>query len=98
MIPAYQFNCLGGVVEWRALVSLPQNVSGNIEFQALRPVTNADDGVYEMVYHNIYRMENINGSVVTLPVNENDGDNSIIPVDITSRVGIYVNKSKNVFK
>ena len=93
LIPAYQFSCIGGVVEWRAFVSLPENVSGNMEFHALRSMFGADDGVYELAYHNEYRMQNVNGSLLTLPVDGLGMDNSIIPVEVGDVVGIYM---KNV--
>ena len=87
LIPAYQFNFLGGVVEWTAQVRLQQNVLGNMEFQVLKPVTSPGDSVYEVIYHNDYRMENINGTVVNLALEE--AENSIIPVDVSDGVGLY---------
>ena len=93
LIPAYQFKCSGGIAEWRALVSLQENAAGSMEFQALRPVASSDDGVYEVIFHNEYTMENVNGNLLTLPVRLTDLDSSVIPVDVFDIVGIYM---KNV--
>ena len=90
LIPEYQFNCLGGIAEWKALVSLQQNVSETVEFQALRPVENNDDGVYRVTFHNEYKLDNVNGSLLTLPVEVADSDNFMIPVDCRDIVGIYL--------
>ena len=95
LIPVYQFNCIGGIAEWRARVNLQQNVSETMEFQALRPVANDDYGVYKVIFHNEYTLDNVKGSSLTLPEHITGTNNFIIPVDPYDIVGIYVkNASK----
>ena len=77
-------------MEWRARVSVQQNVSGTMEFQALRPVTNDADGVYQVTFHNEYTLDNVNGSLLTLPVHTLDSSNFMIPVNRFDIVGIYM--------
>ncbi len=87
LIPTLNFTCMGTVTEWSAHVTGDTSISDLIEFQIFKP-DDVNDDLYHLIYGNPYDGNNVQGSVITRPVNSGMGP--FIPIREGYILGIYL--------
>ena len=87
LIPSWNFTCQGTITSWTAHVTGDTSIADLIEFQIFEP-DSVKDGVYHAVYGNLYRGDDAQDSMITVPVN--NIDNTFIPIRPGYIVGVYI--------
>ena len=86
LIP-WNFTCQGTIKSWTAHVTGDTSIADLFEFQIFEP-DSVEDGVYHAVYGNVYRRDDAQDSMITVPVN--NIDNIPIPIRPGYIVGVYI--------
>ena len=87
LIPSWNFTCQGTITSWTAHVTGDTSITDLIEFQIFEP-DSVEDGVYHAVYGNLYRGDNAQDSMITVPVD--NVQNTPIPIRPGYIVGVYI--------
>ena len=89
LIPSWNFTChdQGTITSWTAHVTGDTSIADLFEFQIFEP-DSVKDGVYHAVYGNLYRGDNAQDSMITVPVD--NIDNIFIPIRPGYIVGVYI--------
>ena len=87
LIPSWNFTCQGTITSWTAHVTGDTSIADLFELQIFEP-DSVEDGVYHAVYGNLYRGDNAQDSMITVPVD--NVQNTPIPIRPGYIVGVYI--------